>query len=145
MMPLVPAHPGGEHPPVVQDAQLAATTVDTWSGQVRVEWDPPSPLTPFGQLPFLRIPQGVRTVRRLGYGLAGECRRSWRMIWRQGRPPSLGVRDQRAAHAALFRLRWINTSAEMPRRSCRRRIIAIDSPRFRLRTSAMRVRVPIIA
>jgi hypothetical protein len=82
---------------------------------------------------FHRIPQGVRTVRRLGYGLAGECRRSRRMIWRQGLMTStaqLGVRDQRAAHAA---------------RSCRRRIIAIDSPRFRFRTSAMRVRVPIIA
>jgi hypothetical protein len=45
-----------------------------------------------------------------------------------------------AVHAAFFRLGLISTSAEMPRRSCRRRIIAIDSPRLGLRTSAMRVR-----
>ena len=42
-------------------------------------------------------------------------------------------------HAAFFWLGRINTSAEMPRRSCRRRIIAIERPRFRFRTSAIRV------
>jgi hypothetical protein len=34
----------------------------------------------------------------------------------------------------------INTSAEMPRGSCRRRIIAIESPRFRFRTSTIGAR-----
>ena len=38
----------------------------------------------------------------------------------------------------FFRLGRISTSAEMPRRSCKRRIIPMDSPRLRLRTSAMR-------
>jgi len=26
--------------------------LDSWAGQIRVEWDPSAPLTPFGQLPF---------------------------------------------------------------------------------------------
>src|SRR5262249_41080702 len=47
----------------------------------------------------------------------------------------------RIRYATLFRLGRINTSAELPRRSC----IAIDSRRFRLRTSALRVRVPMIS
>ncbi len=51
----------------------------------------------------------------------------------------------RFCHAALFRLGRINTSAAMPSRSCKRRIIVIDSPRFRFRTSAIRVRVPMIS
>lgn len=38
----------------------------------------------------------------------------------------------------------MRTSAEMPRRACRRRIMLIDKPLLRLRTSATRVRVPII-
>ena len=50
--PDVPVHPAGEQPPIEQDAALAAATLATWAGPVRVEWDPTAPLTPHGQLPF---------------------------------------------------------------------------------------------
>jgi hypothetical protein len=48
----VPAHPAGEQPPVAQEAPPAAVTVDSWAGQIRVEWDPQAPLTPLGQASF---------------------------------------------------------------------------------------------
>ena len=66
------------------------------------------------------------------------------MGYRRRTPPFLGSGGTPidVPHAALFRLGRINTSAEMPRRSCRRRIIAIESPRFRFKISAIRVRVP---
>ena len=41
-----------------------------------------------------------------------------------------GLSGIESRHAALFRFGRINTSAEMLSRSCRRRIIAIDSPRL---------------
>jgi hypothetical protein len=44
-----------------------------------------------------------------------------------------------------FGFRRINTSAEIPSRSWSRQIIAIESPRFRFRTSAIRVCVPMIS
>ncbi len=47
-------------------------------------------------------------------------------------------------HADRFLVGRIKTSAEMPSRSCRRRIIVIESPRFQFKTSAIRVRVPMI-
>jgi hypothetical protein len=50
--PSIPVHPAGEQPPIEQDAVLAPSTLDTWAGPVRVEWDPAAPLTPYGQLPF---------------------------------------------------------------------------------------------
>ena len=51
-LPRLSAHPTGEQPPIEQDAAWAPATLDTWAGQVRVEWDPAAPLTPYGQLPF---------------------------------------------------------------------------------------------
>ncbi|MBO0764024.1 MAG: hypothetical protein J2P50_05485, partial [Hyphomicrobiaceae bacterium] len=48
----VPAHPAGEQPPVAQDVTPAAVTVDSWAGQIKVEWDPQAPLTPLGQASF---------------------------------------------------------------------------------------------
>ena len=48
----LPVHPAGEQPPIEQDAALAPTTLDSWAGPVRVEWDSTAPLTPYGQLPF---------------------------------------------------------------------------------------------
>ena len=48
----VPAHPAGEQPPVAQEAPPAAVTVDSWAGQIKVEWDPQAPLTPLGQASF---------------------------------------------------------------------------------------------
>ncbi len=50
--PCLPVHPAGEQPPGEQDCALAAATLDTWAGPIRVEWDPTAPLTPYGQLPF---------------------------------------------------------------------------------------------
>ena len=50
--PHLPVHPAGEQPPIVQGAVLAAATLSTWAGPVRVEWDSTAPLTPYGQLPF---------------------------------------------------------------------------------------------
>ena len=38
-----PAPPSVPPPPVA---------VDSWAGQIKVEWDPNAPLTPLGQLPF---------------------------------------------------------------------------------------------
>src|SRR6516164_5446087 len=68
-MPLVPAHPGGEQASALQDNQPPSAILDTWAGQIRVEWNPIAPLTPFGQLPlFYRISQGIGTVRCLGGG-----------------------------------------------------------------------------
>jgi hypothetical protein len=48
----VPAHPAGEQPPVAQKAPPAAVTVDSWAGQIKVEWDRNAPLTPLGQASF---------------------------------------------------------------------------------------------
>ena len=48
----VPAHPAGEQPPVVGEAPPAGVTVDSWAGQIKVEWDPQAPLTPLGQASF---------------------------------------------------------------------------------------------
>jgi Transposase DDE domain group 1 len=48
----VPAHPAGEQPPVAQEAPPAGVTVDSWAGQIKVEWDPTAPLTPLGQASF---------------------------------------------------------------------------------------------
>src|SRR5512145_2803655 len=48
----VSAHPAGEQPPVAQEAPPAAVTVDSWAGQIKVEWDPQAPLTPLGQASF---------------------------------------------------------------------------------------------
>jgi hypothetical protein len=48
----VPAHPAGEQPLVAQNAPSAAVTVDSWAGQIKVEWDPHAPLTPLGQASF---------------------------------------------------------------------------------------------
>ena len=88
---------------------------------------------------------GVRSSNLFGratseYAIAAE---RWRFcVWAVGRTAPPASHD---GYATFLRLGRINTSAEMPRRSCRRRIIAIDSPRFRLRTSAIRVRVPKIS
>lgn len=51
-LPLASVHPPGEQPPVEQNVAPVATTLDTWAGPVRVEWDATAPLTPYGQLPF---------------------------------------------------------------------------------------------
>jgi hypothetical protein len=48
----LPAHPAGEQPPVAQEVPPAGVTVDSWAGQIKVEWDPQAPLTPLGQASF---------------------------------------------------------------------------------------------
>ena len=48
----VPAHPAGEQPLVAQEAPPATVTIDSWAGQIKVEWDPQAPLTPLGQASF---------------------------------------------------------------------------------------------
>jgi hypothetical protein len=50
--PHLPLHPAGEQPPIEQGSSSAPTTLDSWAGPVRVEWDSTAPLTPYGQLPF---------------------------------------------------------------------------------------------
>ena len=50
--PRLPVHPAGEQPPIEEAAALAPTTLESWAGPVRVEWDSTAPLTPYGQLPF---------------------------------------------------------------------------------------------
>jgi hypothetical protein len=45
-------HPAGEQPPIEKGATPAVTTLDSWAGAIRVEWDATAPLTPYGQLPF---------------------------------------------------------------------------------------------
>jgi hypothetical protein len=45
-------HPAGEQPPIEKGTTPAVTTLDSWAGAIRVEWDTTAPLTPYGQLPF---------------------------------------------------------------------------------------------
>ena len=45
-------HPSGEQLPVEANAPTGPTTLDTFAGPVRVEWDRSSPLTPLGQFVY---------------------------------------------------------------------------------------------
>ena len=47
-----PPHPAGERLPVEHTGLDGPTTLDTFAGPVKVEWDPGSPLTPLGQLVY---------------------------------------------------------------------------------------------
>jgi len=48
--PCLSVHPAGEQFPVEAKTATGPTTLDTFGGPVRVEWDRSSPLTPLGQL-----------------------------------------------------------------------------------------------
>ena len=48
----IAVHPPGERSPVATTAPPGPVTVDSWAGQIRVEWDPDAPLTPLGQASF---------------------------------------------------------------------------------------------
>jgi hypothetical protein len=48
----VPAHRAGEQLRVGKTARPKGVTLDSWAGQVHVEWDPTAPLTPLGQAAF---------------------------------------------------------------------------------------------
>ena len=48
----VPAHLPDEQLPVEPKAPPGPVTIDSWAGQIRVEWDNTKPLTPLGQAPF---------------------------------------------------------------------------------------------
>ena len=68
--PCLPVHPAGEQPTIEQDAALEPTTLDSWAGPVRVEWDSTVPLTPYGQLPFFI---GYLKVAGLFDALVADC------------------------------------------------------------------------
>ena len=48
----LPAHPAGEQPLVVPTEASGTTTLDTFAGPVRIEWDRSATMTPLGQLPY---------------------------------------------------------------------------------------------
>ena len=74
----LPAHPPGEplpdQPPVAPTATPAGptppVTVDSWAGQITVEWDPNAPLTPLGQASFF-----IEFLKVAGVfdGLVADC------------------------------------------------------------------------
>jgi hypothetical protein len=49
---LVPLHPPGEQPQMAAMPLGSTSTLDTFEGPVRVEWDRDGAMTPFGQMPF---------------------------------------------------------------------------------------------
>jgi hypothetical protein len=81
-----------------------------------------------GLVPATPIRTALRKMHRNRALASRGCRVAW-----QGLP-----------QAGLFQLGSINSSAEIPSRSCRRRIVAIETPRFRFNISAIVVRVPTI-
>ena len=48
----LPAHLPGEQLPVEPKGPPGPVMIDSWAGQIRVEWDNTKPLTPLGQAPF---------------------------------------------------------------------------------------------
>ena len=63
-------HPSGEQLPVEANAPTGPTTLDTFAGPVRVEWDRSSPLTPLGQ--FVYFIEFLKVSGRLD-ALIGDC------------------------------------------------------------------------
>ena len=63
-------HPSGEQLPVDVNAPTGPTTLDTFAGPVRVEWDRSSPLTPLGQ--FVYFIEFLKVSGRLD-ALIGDC------------------------------------------------------------------------
>ena len=63
-------HPTGEQLPVDVNAPTGPTTLDTFAGPVRVEWDRSSPLTPLGQ--FVYFIDFLKVSGRLD-ALIGDC------------------------------------------------------------------------
>lgn len=52
VLPQKPVHPTGEQPLVKKYSILEPVQVDTYAGNLQVEWDPEGAVTPLGQLPF---------------------------------------------------------------------------------------------
>jgi Transposase DDE domain group 1 len=63
-------HPSGEQLPVEANAPTGPTTLDTFAGPVRVEWDRSSPLTPLGQ--FVYFIEFLKVSGRLD-AVIGDC------------------------------------------------------------------------
>jgi DDE family transposase len=63
-------HPSGEHLPVEANAPIGPTTLDTYAGPVRVEWDRSRPLTPLGQVVYFI--EFLKVSGRLD-ALIGDC------------------------------------------------------------------------
>src|SRR5215470_13644045 len=63
-------HPSGEQLPVDVNAPTGPTTLDTFAGPVRVEWDRSSPLTPLGQ--FVYFIEFLKVSGRLD-AVIGDC------------------------------------------------------------------------
>ena len=64
------ASPAGEQPPIERGCASAPTTLDSWAGPVRVEWDSTAPLTPYGQFQFF-----IEYLKVAGLfdGLVADC------------------------------------------------------------------------
>ena len=63
-------HPSGEQLPVEANAPIGPTTLDTFAGPIKVEWDRSSPLTPLGQ--FVYFIEFLKVSGRLD-ALMGDC------------------------------------------------------------------------
>ena len=63
-------HPSGEQLPVEANAPIGPTTLDTFAGPIKVEWDRSSALTPLGQ--FVYFIEFLKVSGRLD-ALMGDC------------------------------------------------------------------------